>query len=256
MQRRSRDRRGVSKVPVPCTVCGALVAQTATVGRTKTRHDACRPPALRTIPIACRQCGRPARVGERGPRAAYCSIRCQKQAGSGVGSERPPCFRCGRRTRLHRQPGRRAFCSVECGQRQHAHEARLANARRLATRPRVVCLWCSAAFRPKRTGHRFCSAACRNRGTDRLSNARRAGLGEVRTVLRREIYDRDGWRCHLCRRRVDRRLRHPHPRSASLDHLIPLADGGDHDPANLATAHLGCNMARRRGGNVQLRALA
>lgn len=107
-----------------------------------------------------------------------------------------------------------------------------------------------------RRGHIFCSTRCYTRGTDRLSNARRAGLAEVSVVIRREIYERDAWRCHLCKKKVDRRLRYPNQRSASLDHLVPLADGGTHDPANLALAHLTCNQRRSRGGSVQLRAIA
>lgn len=43
---------------------------------------------------------------------------------------------------------------------------------------------------------------------------------------------------------------------AYYEHLIPLADGGTHDPVNLALAHLACNQLRRRGGTVQLRAIA
>lgn len=67
------------------------------------------------------------------------------------------------------------------------------------------------------------------------------------------IFERDKWRCGICRKSVSRKLRHPHPRSASIDHIIPLNSGGMHEPANVQLAHLGCNSGKRdRGGGEQL----
>jgi 5-methylcytosine-specific restriction endonuclease McrA len=41
--------------------------------------------------------------------------------------------------------------------------------------------------------------------------------------------------------------------SASIDHLIPLSQGGGHVRANLRAAHRVCNVNRGiRGGNEQL----
>jgi 5-methylcytosine-specific restriction endonuclease McrA len=75
--------------------------------------------------------------------------------------------------------------------------------------------------------------------------ARKRGNGwEPVDVL--AVFDRDGWRCHLCGRKVK-------PTEASIDHLIPIADGGPHSYANVATAHLSCNIRRGRRGAVQLR---
>jgi 5-methylcytosine-specific restriction endonuclease McrA len=67
-----------------------------------------------------------------------------------------------------------------------------------------------------------------------------------------ELCQRDGFRCHLCRRRVNPNLRAPHPRSATFDHLMPVSAGGNDDPANLALAHFGCNSSRGARGTVQL----
>lgn len=63
---------------------------------------------------------------------------------------------------------------------------------------------------------------------------------------------RDSWKCHLCRKRVSRSYRAPNPRSATFDHLIPIADGGTDVPENLRLAHWGCNSSRGTGGTVQL----
>jgi 5-methylcytosine-specific restriction endonuclease McrA len=67
-----------------------------------------------------------------------------------------------------------------------------------------------------------------------------------------QLGERDGWRCHLCRRRVSRTMRSPHPRSASFDHLIPVSHGGTDAPENLRLAHRGCNSRRGNRGAVQL----
>ncbi len=71
-----------------------------------------------------------------------------------------------------------------------------------------------------------------------------------------EILERDGWRCQIpgCKRRPIRKdLKYPHPRSKSIDHIVPLSEGGDDTAPNKRASHLGCNMARgNRGGMDQL----
>ena len=63
--------------------------------------------------------------------------------------------------------------------------------------------------------------------------------------LRVEIYERDGWVCHLCDEPVDRVADFNDDLAPSLDHLQPRSKGGSDDPDNLATAHRLCNSRRR-----------
>lgn len=70
----------------------------------------------------------------------------------------------------------------------------------------------------------------------RLRSALVPGIGDE------AIYQRDRWTCHLCDLPVSRTLAHPHPMSPSIDHLVPIDSDGSDDPANLATAHLACNL--------------
>lgn len=95
----------------------------------------------------------------------------------------------------------------------------------------------------------------RRQALRRKTQRRRAvvrGL-EAETIDRDVVGDRDGWRCGICRRRVNRRLPYPHPRSPSLDHIIPISEGGGHVYANVRISHLECNLARgNRGGGEQL----
>lgn len=64
-----------------------------------------------------------------------------------------------------------------------------------------------------------------------------------------EVFDRDGWRCGLCGETIDSQLRWPDPWSASLDHVLPLAAGGQHTRHNTQAAHLQCNI--RKGARTQ-----
>jgi hypothetical protein len=76
---------------------------------------------------------------------------------------------------------------------------------------------------------------------------------EAESIDRDKIGDRDGWRCGICSRKVDRTLPYPHPRSPSLDHIVPLSQHGKHVYANVRISHLTCNTARgNRGGGEQL----
>lgn len=53
---------------------------------------------------------------------------------------------------------------------------------------------------------------------------------------RREIYQRDGWRCGYCGRGL-RSL----PAERTLDHVVPVSRGGGHENANLKMACKRCN---------------
>jgi 5-methylcytosine-specific restriction endonuclease McrA len=60
----------------------------------------------------------------------------------------------------------------------------------------------------------------------------------------REIFERDRWRCGLCRNRVNPNLVFPDPMSASLDHIVPITKGGRHVRVNVQLAHLVCNVGK------------
>lgn len=111
------------------------------------------------------------------------------------------------------------------------------------------CPECSTTFLAAFTGGRrplYCSRDCRITAIRRKHDA---GLRfRVSRAVRLSIYRRDGWRCHLCGHAVmdahGKTWRSGQPWSASLDHLQPRSRGGSDDPANLATAHLWCNVMR------------
>lgn len=61
-----------------------------------------------------------------------------------------------------------------------------------------------------------------------------------------EIYERDEWMCWICGGEIDSNLTYPDPFYVSLDHAVPLSQGGEHTRANARTAHLRCNIQRGR----------
>jgi 5-methylcytosine-specific restriction endonuclease McrA len=69
----------------------------------------------------------------------------------------------------------------------------------------------------------------------------------------RDIYERDGWKCGICHKKVNKKLSYPNPMSASLDHIIAIALGGEHAKVNVQLAHLVCNRNAKTGGIKQLR---
>lgn len=136
------------------------------------------------------------------------------------------------------QPTDRVCRESECRARHNNDRAReLRSARKAAGRP----LQHSPAVLDKR---RVANSARR---------AKTRGAERVEIFSHEEIFERDGWKCGICGRRVGKKP-WPHPLSASLDHIVPLIEGGDHSRANVRCAHLGCNSGRRdRGGDEQLR---
>lgn len=57
-----------------------------------------------------------------------------------------------------------------------------------------------------------------------------------------KVFDRDGWRCHICKRKTPKELRGTYkPNAPELDHIVPLSLGGDHTYLNTACCCRSCN---------------
>jgi hypothetical protein len=144
-------------------------------------------------------------------------------------------------------------CSVECSDAKRAARQK---AERRATKSERQCPHCGELFMPRRINAFYCSERCNSSAHALVRKmAGRAG-SERRKISRAAIGDRDGWRCNICHRPVDKRRRHPDPLAPSIDHVIPLSQGGTNDLENLQLTHLVCNLRKRHiVKNQQLRLL-
>lgn len=116
------------------------------------------------------------------------------------------------------------------------------------------CRVCSAWF----ISHHLdvtCSDECkavRDREQKRIHKDRRRAYKRDAyraDVYRHRVFEADGYRCHLCRRKTDPSKLAPHPRSPTIDHVIPLSRGGTHEPVNCRTACFLCNSLKSAGGS-------
>jgi 5-methylcytosine-specific restriction endonuclease McrA len=123
----------------------------------------------------------------------------------------------------------------------------------VATTP-AACDVCGALFDANGQRRFACSAACtrtrnyRENSKHVLVRRARTRGAEAEAIRPRDIFERDSWTCGICDEPVDRAKKAPHPRSPSIDHVIPLSRGGQHTYANVQTAHLGCNV--RKGARL------
>lgn len=169
-------------------------------------------------------------------KAKFCSTVCQAEYEHGVDR----IIKADRRGNLRRRRAMRKLRKAAEGTR--------------GTVPFVAgrCGSCGAPIVSTRSETRWCSPACkaRQRQARRRARKRDAYVADVSPL---KIFERDRWRCQLCRKPVDRSKVVPHPQAPVIDHVIPLACGGTHEPANAQCAHFICNSIKSdRGGGEQL----
>lgn len=64
-------------------------------------------------------------------------------------------------------------------------------------------------------------------------------------VKRDAIFERDGYRCHICKRKLPKKFSCGNPRSPTVDHHpVPLSKGGDHDWHNVRCCCWECNVRK------------
>lgn len=169
------------------------------------------------------------------------------------------CTVCGSDYRTHKADS--PYCSVECmavGLKgiPPSRRAVAASRLRMAAIGRKgsgswhegPCAECGVRFIARRS--HFCSTACARRAKERTKRARHRAV-ERRPYSRHSIFERDGWRCKLCGKRVRRTVDVLHPLAPTIDHIIPLAAQGADAPENVQCAHRLCNSIKSDKGGGQ-----
>lgn len=181
----------------------------------------------RQYAITCQQCEREAVVTKRAAR--YCSHACWYEASHASHAQVEPAWRPTLIVPsvlpvVILKPLRRRWFSA-------------------------CCPMCAAWFVTDNPRDQNCSPRCGRRAAkDRRRALERDAF--VAPVNRRSVYERDRWVCQLCREPVARGKAVPHPKAPTIDHIVPLARGGTHEPANVQLAHYLCNSIKSDGAWV------
>lgn len=206
-------------------------------------------------PKECEQCGvmfRPHRPGGKAIKGLsangrFCSVVCY---GASKRKQSEPivfqsCTECG--SPVQRKGA--ITCGRGCGNIRTKRLIREATKAKAVDR-QFACHTCEQAcvapYGDKRS--RFCSAACAGIAGRRVRKQKeraRLKAAYVECVDPIKVFERDGWRCHLCGRHTPRKLRGSYrPNAPELDHIVPLSVGGDHSYRNTACACRACNGAK------------
>lgn len=156
----------------------------------------------------------------------------------------------------------RAFTSKQdaakyCSQACMAASISVILSARQGTRPRRPCEKCGELFKPSRPSRkqkaagyvqRFCGYECAGMVPRSTAPNRRQREGKLRSsgywhpVNPIVVFERDGWRCHLCGVKTPEHLRGTtDDRAPECDHIVPIAAGGAHTYENSACACRKCN---------------
>lgn len=235
---------------------------------------------------ACVQCGHVFKPGR--PETRLCSTLCKVlAAGKKPRTLEPrPCKQCKAVFTPKKNPNAGIFCSRECNFLHKAAKPRLPKIRPcadcagsamprrkrclactlrcdLATASPRICLLCAKPFMKKGSAKcaRYCTVRCRNRARKKRESAKWRHLEKRRRFLLRsgddinplEVYKRDAWTCQMCNKRVLMDKSAPHPRSPTMDHIIPLSRGGTHIWSNVRCACFRCNC--KRGNRIEAQGL-
>jgi len=213
--------------------------------------------------VKCQGCGNTYKP-KRSDRNKYCSRECAFKFLKALRGIEPVfvsvCLVCGCHSKT-------VACSDACQQALIKEQGRL---RGIATKvlKERPCKQCGTVFTPEYGNKRrtYCSARCLRRAAKgngaRTLNAR--GRKAIRTyygdmwqehyepINARKVFTRDKFRCQLCSRKVIRGGGY-HPLQATVDHIVPLALGGNHKYANVQTACQQCNTNKGATVAGQLR---
>lgn len=212
----------------------------------------------------CERCG--SSFAAHNARHRFCSQRCKYKSIRSVPGrnqrrkplDRKPCAHCG--TEFLAAWSSAKYCSAKC----------YGDMRYQSVSFDYKCVECGASFKSRLTKASCCSHECVRAVSRRAAieyaksnpaprkHASRSDAYRVYDYQRRsaydspraevfsseEIFERDGWLCQICGEEIDRNLVFPHPRSVSLDHIIPISRGGLHRRDNVQCAHFGCNSGK------------
>jgi 5-methylcytosine-specific restriction endonuclease McrA len=239
------------RVDKPCAYCsGVMTLKPAIAKEQKYCSWECRDKgAITRQPFNCMGCGievdRKVRMDDA---RTHCSRECYFSVVGKVANERDALRRIGDRQRKAAYAQWHAVVGREV-------EA-LRRIARYVERPRFyrcICQGCQAqVIRRSRISNALCSTCLRRkqRQSDSYKASKRIAKAKrrVREGVRAEridpikVFQRDGWLCHMCGIHTPSSLRGTYqPNAPELDHVVPLALGGEHTWINVKCSCRKCN---------------
>lgn len=187
----------------------------------------------------CIECGTPLSRYQ----SKYCSTHCSNRAGARAERQRNPI--------KHRE--RRALQKKRQRQRNRLKKLELRNQGAFLKQ----CPSCDTTFDSFTNQGRlktYCTKRCENRAHHDQRRARKQNAF-VEAVSKKKLLKWQGGRCYHCGCKIRLDVDAPHPKSLTLDHLIPFAHGGEHSYANTVASCFNCNCAIKgdRAINEQLK---
>jgi len=104
------------------------------------------------------------------------------------------------------------------------------------------CNHCQIAFVTTNQAQIYCKPECRWQFKRKQRAEIEKKLGTKTQSFKRKIYFRDSGLCGVCQEPILLSDVYPHPRSLSIDHIVPLSKGGNHAQYNLQITHFICNI--------------
>lgn len=230
---------------IQCEECGKSVSVLRHTARFCS--DACRVRVRKIRAKGRRKCARCNASIFGLQNVSYCSDDCKHKhslSSRKIRLVRITCIRCNK-TKLARY--KRIYCSDECGKEKERERYR----ERSASRPKhnARCIECSKFFQTTRNKAKYCSVICRNRFSNRKTDAIRrrkvSANGRVDwTISIERLTKRDGRTCYLCNELMDYQAHSNHDNYPSIEHVQPISKGGTHTWDNVKLAHRKCNYEK------------
>lgn len=105
------------------------------------------------------------------------------------------------------------------------------------------CCECGARYDDGR--NKYCSLQCAKTARNRMKDKRTQKNGKPdHSITLRKLAIRDGMICYICGARVDMSADKNNESYGSIEHVVPVARGGQHQWDNVRLAHRGCNNAK------------
>lgn len=230
--------------------CGQLRRNAGQPKRSARMCEVCRATYRATF-SAQRTCSRPCGVALRKASGRAWAPRPRKLRQTAYPSSTIYIVQCaGCTAQFVCRSARGRWCSDRC--RWKADRQRRRQPRKPINRE---CASCGHQFATMVRSQIYCSRPCARRDRRHYrERARRAGV-KYEPINKRRVYERDKWRCGICRRKVNPKLRYPNSLCASLDHIVPLSLGGNHEYSNVQCSHYKCNTDKNAGSALEQLAL-